>query len=256
MRAFYLPALLPLVGLSVAQPVTDSAGLTQKAVIKVHNGLDQPTCNVTVIHKYADLLRKRKTWNLLAPQQTSNETMTVDFEAGQLSFRYDWWQVTWASQNGQVVYYMDPSKPSTTIDSLQDKAAYFGTVQGVGSVLIAFVNFAKAAFLASSTAIAPGLAPLILAGSAFYAGIGGGGVFLFADYYWNSNDTSALIRHTLDTEDADALTTIRINPDYTVSLESPSGTSTYGVSNFTLALGSSNASAPVQLERRSGRTVA
>jgi hypothetical protein len=175
------------------------------AQVAIVNKTGKKLLSVTVAHKYSDNYKNDKTWELIQPNETTSETMKVEYNTGFGTTGRDWWFVTWADEEGNV-YSTSPQNFREIFD-LFDKALTsaaeplktLGLLVAVGSPEPTSKTIAAAAAATSALALT----------------------------LLNSESTTGFKQHILRSEDSERRNNIVISNEE-VSFESSSGVSKTG----------------------------
>lgn len=175
------------------------------AYANVRNNTSRPLLAVGLVHKYSDDYKHRREWGVIQPGKIGGEPMKVEYNTGAFTTGRDWWLVTWYSPGMETMYYSDPNNFRDIIDWLESIApdsisAAAGAVAGLGT---SFTGPQAVAFA-------------VLAENAAKA---------TTDKLFNAETTAGFKQHILRAEDENAVATITINDDLTITITSNSGTS-------------------------------
>ena len=175
------------------------------AHVTVCNNTSYPLVGVSVVHKYSNVYKNQHQWGVIHPSETPSDYMEVEYNTGFLTTGLDWWLVSWFSTDMRTLYYSDPTNFRGLLDTMESYApdaiaAAAGAVVGLSSSLTGpgAVGAAMAAAVAAKATT-----------SALF----------------NDESTAGFKEHLLRDEDANAVTVIVINPDLTITFNSPSGVS-------------------------------
>ncbi|KAM4058543.1 hypothetical protein HRG_006495 [Hirsutella rhossiliensis] len=194
----FLYALLALVEITAAVPSSlerriDWGTVKRTASVTIQNNAPEKIKSVSLIHKYSSVYKSRAEWPLIEQGKSpdpDNRT-TVEYNTGPFTTGRDWWLLSFYNDDITINYMTNPNNFRDVVDFLES----------IGTVTTISLFGATAGVLAAAVAKAT------------------------TDRLFDSETTVGFKQHILRSEDADKLTTIVINADYTITFKSESGIS-------------------------------
>ncbi|PHH74858.1 hypothetical protein CDD83_4492 [Cordyceps sp. RAO-2017] len=206
-----LYALVALAGAAAAapsqlEPRFDWGTEKRTAQVTIRNESPEEIKSVSLVHKYSSVYKHRALWPVIGRGQSAKNETTVEYNIGPLTTGRDWWMLSFFSSDAKTQYVTDPNNFREVVDFLE-------TLGTVTTISLAGATAGVLGMLAGPvTSIAASTAAAALAKAA-------------SDSLYNSETTVGFKQHILRSEDADQLTTITVNADYSVTFSSKSGIS-------------------------------
>ncbi|KAL2856104.1 hypothetical protein BJX68DRAFT_263599 [Aspergillus pseudodeflectus] len=185
------------------------------AWVTIRNNTDQPIYGVTVAHKYSDVYKNGKAWDVIQPGSSKDKEFWVDYNTGFLTTGKDWWKITWVLGDGKTFAYSNPENFRGIFD-LFDKAlnAYVTTVTGLAKGLAGALQTGQFTDITKGIQeAAEGMLKALL----------------------DQDGTVGFKQHMLESEDEHEVTEIVINGDGTIDFKSKSGNSSTVYKSETVA---------------------
>ncbi|RDA93686.1 hypothetical protein CP533_4870 [Ophiocordyceps camponoti-saundersi (nom. inval.)] len=233
---FYTTLLPLLLNLTSAMPSSSPQrrwdwGTTKRtARVTIKNNSPGDIKSVSLVHKYSDVYNNRAEWPVIKrfTSPDYHHHAIVDFNTGPLTTGRDWWLLSFYTDDMSTNYFTNPNNFRNVFDFLES----------VGPTVTISIAGATAGILGALA----GPATSVIASTAAAAV-----AKATTDGLFNAESTVGFKQHILRTEDADRITTIVINRDYSVTFYSHSETPSYTVT--------SSRPAEIQVKDESGQVV-
>ena len=198
--------LIQLVALAIiCVSFSAHAKTRREAPVQVVNQTGRALEFVTVVHKYSDVYKSRKTWRRVPNGATTDSNYRVRYNTGFGTSGKDWWLVVWGYQGDARVYFTAPNNFRDFIDGMEQAGQI---VLPVTIAAVSAVACMKCGPLAAAAAAA-----------AFAAGE------KIALATMNNESTNGFKQHILRSEDSNGVVSIFLFGNGRVRIESKSGRS-------------------------------
>lgn len=116
-------SLLALLFLAVILPLQQVHAKTLRtAPIYIENRTGSTLDYVTVVHKYSDNYKEKKTFQNISNGRRTNDYLIARYHTGVLTTGVDWWYVAWKKRGDNRVYYTYPNNFRNIIDKIEQVA--------------------------------------------------------------------------------------------------------------------------------------
>ncbi|RDA87697.1 hypothetical protein CP532_1781 [Ophiocordyceps camponoti-leonardi (nom. inval.)] len=182
------------------------------ARVTIQNNSPGDIKSVSLVHKYSNVFKNRAEWPVIKKWTSPDyhHHAIVEYNTGPFTTGRDWWLLSFYTDDMSTNYITNPNNFRSVFDFLES----------IGPVVTISIAGATAGILGALAGPATGVMASTAAAAVAKA---------TTDRLFNAESTVGFKQHILRTEDADRITTIVINSDYTVTFYSQSETPSYTV---------------------------